>query len=449
MFNFKWDGKSLNIFQSAKVFDLDHWLGNDRWSCFIAPTPEAIFRGFIDRHYGSMPVHMTVVNADPRATETSVMTVPGKELVVSGQSGIDWTDPVWMALQGSGATPLDGKLLSGVGDEFGFGGDVDPNVTKNTGSANRELHLVMNVIAEKFGTSNALLRRLDQYRHEQVMRPRQWWDPTSGFPYLGVPTRQNGVVVSPKLESYVFWYTAANGMNGYDLEHLDAKELYSGWMLTGDPAYLWELLNLYAHVRAHEPRVQRAPGQTYGPWRAWAYWVELLVLVIKAVEGLPTVAWEVFDREVRDDLEFALMRWDELAPWTYDQGSIAADIKAEGYIMPWQRATEAHALQLGGSLLGYADMTTKADIVLDQEDAHIPTGEWVHPYWRTATKHQAGALSGTGLWMLSPYIESEKWRESPYAKAAIAKVKASGYHKMTSYYHFTALSLLGSHTYSI
>lgn len=454
MFGFKWNGKVLDIFSQGHAFDLAHWLGTDRWQCFLARTKVgAVVRGFIDKDYGPLPIHASVVNSDTNLNGVALLEANGFEYPVSAQSGLGWTDPAWMALQGSGvSTPLDGKLLAGVGDAFGLGGDVDPDVTKNTGSAGRELHLVANVIADKWGVSNALLRRLDQYRLEQIRRPRQWWNPNTGLPELGNPTRIDGVVVSPKLSFYDTWFVNLAGMNGWDLEHLDAKELYSGWVLTGDPAYLWELLGLYAHVRAHEPRVQRKPGQTYGPWRAWAYWVELCVLVLAALDGLPPVPWEEFAAEVEADLEFALARWDELAPWTYDEGSVPAEAKLAGYVMPWQRATEAHALQLGRDLLDREDMGARADAVLALEDAFIPSGSDVHDYWRVPSDpslNKPGLLTGTGLWMLSPYVESEEFRDSDYCKAAIAKVKAAGYTKTTSYYHFVALSMLGKWTYEV
>lgn len=158
------------------------------------------------------------------------------------QQGFQWVDDdVTARITAGVSTSWDGWMESQIRDDFG----IDVTYTGEKGSAGSEFHLPEGLVLRREGVSLSGYRWLNAYLSKQLLRSRWRWFGAAPF---GVDGKLRG-----RISGYSFTALNVHGVNAYDPGHFDANELYWGWVLTGDPAFLLALLHLWCHAMQHVP----------------------------------------------------------------------------------------------------------------------------------------------------------------------------------------------------
>ena len=245
------------VFRSAKPMPVD--FGRYELATNLELAKAYPVRAFVVRHDG-LDHRWMIFNAveDPDAPPLKLAwtdedgTRHGPHFLGSGE-GFQWVDDrVTEAITDGVTTPWDGWMTEQVVSDYG----IDIAYTPSKGSGNAELHSPEGVVMLKHGVSLAGYRWLNAYLAKQLLRSRHRW--------FGVyPYGADGKLREPISE---FSYTETNehGFNAYDPGHFDVNELFWGWMLTGDPAFLLELIHVWCHAFQHVPSFDDAV-QSYNP----------------------------------------------------------------------------------------------------------------------------------------------------------------------------------------
>lgn len=397
-------------------------------------------------------VHADIFNAGASKFYT-LMTYEGQEepYMLDAQSGFGWTDDAWLVSQATvDSNPWDPK--------YDVWNDVD--VTKDTGSANMNFYSPPHCLANKYGVSAAVLRFYDRYRLKQVRRPRWFLDA------FGLPVGMQHPEL--KYEQFDEWHENVQGLNAYDLQHYDLFELYSGYMFTGDPAFLLSMINTWTHSEANGWYVRKVKDQIYGGSMRTLGWYlvascQLYQMLIK------TGVFKALANRVKDTIIWhvnnGIEKFPISSPWY--QGSIPQIFKdhKKNYIFGWQYAVVAHGYQwvydtfvdsdpeLAEKAQGHADqiLTYIAAHSDDGPDPANPGAGWVGYIWSPDEDpmfHIKGVPPGVNDWNLAPMMRhsGEKY---PMRDSLIQAIIDRGWNKQSHKYFTYAVNVMGEGIWEI
>lgn len=192
---------------------------------------------------------------------------------IGPQEGHGWFDDRFAdVFAGRHASSIDAELQQQIDTDYG----IDIDYTGSTGSSNMEFHLPEGLLLARDGLSAVGYRWFNAYFDKQLWRRR--WRFKGGLP--------RGLDGLPQLPIAGFNEMAVNEhrRNPYDAGHLDASELYWGFMLTSDPAFLLGLLSLWLHARWNSVYMRDPAKITSARQTGW--WLVLCDLVLRATRGL-------------------------------------------------------------------------------------------------------------------------------------------------------------------
>ena len=430
--------------------------GLPRWRRYTKAYPgDLVAVGWVDtEHEHGYPICLSLYNVS--GTVARDVDLGGMTWRMSPRSGLGWIDPAWVEVETNGlpTTPMDGRWLAALpadGNPFGLGGRTDPDPTKTTGSNNVELQddrLVMRLV---HGASRAMLLKLNQYWLEQQRRPRQWRNKAGvpeGFVPLSSVKRNGGRITSPKLAGFAEWdgWQNFDAGNAYDLQHLDASELYAGWKITGWPWFLDALINLYTHARSNGWYIQRTPKQDYASNRTFGYWMRIGAFMFDALSGLGP-EWEWLRADVLDELNWHLTNYENNAPWPMVYGSVPPEYQKATYFYPWQWAVMVRGLQdvrdLMPSLANRAEAAADALLEVIESKYDPTTRTMVYLEKADGSDPHRGVLNGTSLWHLPALLNASPERRENSALLGDLLVAVAYMNDPKHYLYPTWLKLAG------
>lgn len=390
-------------------------------------------------------IHADIFNAGVNQYH-AILEHEGQEepYLLASQSGLGWTDDSILILDSEvESTPWDGK--------FNEWQDVD--VTKTTGSANMNFNSPPEVLARKYGVSPAVLRYYDRYRIKQVRRPR-WWLDSFGLP-VGL--------FNPTLDLPTFdeWEQNIYGLNGYDMQHFDAYELYSGYMITKDPSYLLSMMNLWTHAEANGYYIQKNPKVGYSSVRTPGWYLVASCQLYQMLKD--TNAFGGFAERVKSTIVWHLnniiSKFPLSSSWVSGAIPLIFKQKKSNYIFGWQYSVVAHGCHWVADTFDGIDDTVAsrarmhAEQILTYIGGHSDDGPnpsspnegWVGYIWSPQEDpelHFKGTPPGVNDWNLAPLMRYSS-DQFPLKQSLIDHIKESGWTN-ESHKHFTyAINVMG------
>lgn len=381
----------------------------------------------------------------------AILTHAGQEepYRLDAQSGFGWTDDEWLDAQAVvESTPWDAK--------FDTWNDV--LVTKDTGSSNMSLYSPPEVLAKKYGVSAAVLRFYDRYRRHQARRPR-WWINAFGLP-VGMH--------QPELDLPNFgeWDENVQGMNAYDLQHFDGYELYTGYMLTRDPAYLLSMINLWTHAVSNGWYLRQVPDQLYGGsirTPAWHIIAGCQLYEMLLVTGEFSSLASAVKQSVVWHLDNIIKKFPISSPWYHGSPPNIFRQERKNYIQGWQYAVVSLACQRVKKLFQDTDpeLAAKAEshgyqvmvyITSHCDEGPQPDGSgWIARVW--APDEDPAFLfkispPGISDWYLAPLMQYDV-DEFPVKQALIDAIIERGWHRQSHKYFTYAVNVMGDGVWDI
>ena len=267
------DGERIDpLLRDATPVDV-RWLG--KWSFRVLRSWPIVLHVWEHDDFGEVRWQLFHAEEDPDVAPVS-LTWSGSDRPhrLGPQEGYGWFDDRFLPIIARvDETSIDAHLDEQVRTDYG----IDIDFTGSSGSSNMEFHLPEGLVLAKEGLSVAGYRWLNAYLHKQLLRPRWRFD---GVAPAGVDGRPVDAI-----DGFNEMRTNAHKRNAYDLGHLDASELYWGWMLTSDPAFLYALLNLWLHARWCSVYVLHPDKVTSARQTGW--WLLLCDLVLRSIAGIP------------------------------------------------------------------------------------------------------------------------------------------------------------------
>lgn len=395
-------------------------------------------------------VHIDVFNGSV-SPFYSILTYEGQSepYKLDAQSGFGWTDDAWLNNQASAdSTPWDAK--------FDTWHDVD--VTKDTGSMNMSLYSPQEVLAKRYGVSAAVLRFYDRYRLKQVRRPR-WW-----INHFGLPVGMQQPELS--LPGFGEWNENVQGLNAYDLQHFDAYELYTGYMLTHDPSYLLSMINLLTHAVANGYYLHKIDGQGYGGsvrTPAWHIIACCQLYEMLGVTGIFSDFAEIVKQSMAWHLDNIIKKFPISSPWYYGSPPLIFKTHKKNYVQGWQYAIVALACVKMHDLFIETDpdLANKAwnhaHQVLTYITSHSDEGPnpsftgWVGQDWSPDEDPAflfKSSPPGVADWYLAPLMRFES-SEFPIKDALIQRIINDGWHHQSHKYFLNAINVMGEGIWGI
>jgi len=351
--------------------------------------------------HGPKPVHVQVVSRAQYGTQATLLL--NDDYLLDYHSGRAWTSDSYLkAIANVDETSFDDRLFW----------PPDVKVTRYTGSMGNSLYQPEACIALTEGLSPRLAQWFDGYACWQAARPRWWLSPA------GAPTglSQNWKQHEPK--GFHEWRENVHGMNAWDLHHLDADELYSGYKLTKDPWYLWQLTTLFISVKRLGWYVRQEPNNDYGGVpRVPGWYFNLLGRLHDCLKDLDGV-WTQVRNEVDDAISWHLKMTEWIIanrfPMVTMTGSTGPAFHGVPHTKPWQMAVWAWGLQAvaHGAPKYKVRATAAAEFILDWINEHAFTGSQIvyTIAGDLSIRHIGYPDLGTASWHLAPLLRSKKQR---------------------------------------
>ncbi len=356
------------------------------------------------------------------------------ERVLSPYSGAGFSSESVEVLNHDGTNAANSTLSNKYDAQFAKSAKTpDVKVTRYTGSAGIDFFLPEAWwIDAGGGISPSAFHFFEAHRTFNDRRPI-WWihsDPSS--PFVGMPF---GLFdPSAKLAGFGEWDENAEGLNAYDVHHVDFDEVGEGALRFEHPAYFSQLLARWYHARANASYWRRDPSNNYGGAMrifgglmvATSYLVRVLVQRIERSKTSETGAFLAMLNEV---LEFGawhvanyLAKFPIENPWYHGSGLPAELVAAKlNYFQDWQFARAAFGLQRWVHALNEADVlpavVPQNDRALDAMNARNKTIKFIENayeqhglcYLRTVdgTIKSPGDPIGAPAWCVAPLVQRE------------------------------------------
>jgi hypothetical protein len=387
-------------------------------------------------------VHTNIFNAIDNQRHPMLIADNVEVNELSSHSGYGWTDNQWLESQATvESTPWDAKF-----DTWN-----DPDITRNTGSSNMSFFSPPEILAKRYGVSPAILRFYDRYAIKQIRRPR-WWLNIFGLPVnLEEPNSQ--------LSTFGEWDENSQGLNAYDVQHLDGYELYSGYKFTHDPSYLFSLMNLWLHASSNNWYLRYADDQIYGGSQRTLGWS--LVLSCQLYELISVIPqFEDLADRIRNFIVWhvgnGIRKFPIASPWFSGSVPSIFKIHQKNYVFGWQYAVAAHGYMTVSETFqeSHPLLATKAynhaRQILTYITSHCDEGPdpitqngWIGYIW--AVDETPGFLiknspPGVSDWYLAPLM---RFDEFPVKESLIQKLVESGWTNESHRYYTYALNVMG------